>query len=1047
MKKRWKRVLRFGGLALAGALLLIIVFSLYVYFHKPALKGYIERTLSKRPGLTVEIGRLNYRLFPLRAEADSVKVTFVSALGRADVFIGRAETRGGLKRILGNQKPFLDHLTVSGLKIDFAEDPNAPPSGPIDVAGLSRTISDYLEYVTAISVKDCVLHLGLPVEGMDIAATGVDLRASGGGKTAVGLTAGRLDFRNDKPAAVLAASLRLDASWPRDGPFQADGGLELKAASVSLPDKNWAMAGLSLGAGFRGDEKKVWLSELALDVPDLVGLSGTAQVELGKNPVITVSSKLTIENIESAKKALAPFAPPDLPSFTLDGRVEWEGDVRDEMASGTAGISVKGTLRLPSARLKLMRDGLSVDQALRAELRLEGGPKSLRAAGFLDGSRGEVVASGVKINGLSFRLPVDVEGSRVSIPSFTAKTKGVVLSEQDRALKLDDLTMNGRMIFDYRSRSAEIGALSVEIPRLGEFKVAGTAESGPKGRMSLNLTSRNLDLGGLLAYFPTFVPEALSAWQPKGQADLTLEVKSATSGSGGYKLTGALDLMKAAFQDATGTIVSEGLEPRLRIGADIPASAFSPTATPTAPIHFSLELGLAQGESLLKDAYFNWQNDPLRLALSGALDLKSSEVRDAAAVISFPALGGLRAEGSVSFLATPSIALKLAAPSIDLARLYAFMGKMRPTQPSSLEVRGEAAAEADVRFGKSLRIGGKLRVREAEAKQKDGSFAVTGLEVDFPFLVSNGVRPGDEKEDTLFSAGHVRVNQIKTPAETLDSLRVDFYSARNLFLLFPVEVELWGARLRLGKTVVSLSPASFGLRGVSTLALSDLDFSKLPFNSESFKLEGKASIPENDLEITPREFRFKGRMLAEMFGGRMTLDGIRVTDVFSSGRRIMLQAEIEELDLGKLTDAVPFGAVTGIVDILLDDLALSYGQPESFSLTVRSVPRKGVSRKFSLKAVDNLSVISSGGQAAAPSRSFLTKLVNSFNYRQIGIACSLKNDVFTLRGTIVEGGVQYLVRRAAFFGIDVVNAKPVNTISFKDMLGRLERVGKSQEKK
>jgi hypothetical protein len=154
-----------------------------------------------------------------------------------------------------------------------------------------------------------------------------------------------------------------------------------------------------------------------------------------------------------------------------------------------------------------------------------------------------------------------------------------------------------------------------------------------------------------------------------------------------------------------------------------------------------------------------------------------------------------------------------------------------------------------------------------------------------------------------------------------------------------------------------------------------------------------------------------------------------------------------ELDMDRLTDVVPFGDVTGIVDVLLENVALSYGQPESFSMTIKSVPRKGVSQKFSLKAVDNLSVISSGGPSASPSSSFFTKFVHSFNYKQIGIACSLKNDIFTLQGTIVEGGVQYLVRRATFFGIDVVNAKPVNRISFKDMLGRMKRVGQGQEKK
>ena len=98
MKKRWKRIVRISAVGLGAVLFLIIAFSLYVYFNKSTLKSYIEKTLSKKAGLTVEIGRLNYRLFPLRAEADSVKVVVVSKLGRADVLVGRAEASGSLRR-------------------------------------------------------------------------------------------------------------------------------------------------------------------------------------------------------------------------------------------------------------------------------------------------------------------------------------------------------------------------------------------------------------------------------------------------------------------------------------------------------------------------------------------------------------------------------------------------------------------------------------------------------------------------------------------------------------------------------------------------------------------------------------------------------------------------------------------------------------------------------------------------------------------------------------------------------------------------------------
>jgi hypothetical protein len=1047
MKKRWKRALRTGGIVLASALILVIGFSLYVYFHKPALKSYIERTLSKKPGLTVTIGRLNYRVFPLHVEADSVKVVFVNVLGRADVLVSRMEAAGSLQRIFKDQKPYLDSLSVSGLKLEFAEDPNAPPSGPINVRDLTRMVSGYLDYVGNLNVTDSTLHIGLPVEGMDLAAAGVDLRASSSDKMALGLAVGRLDFRNNKPAASLSAGLRCEAAWPRSDPFRLEGRLDLAASSLSLPEKKWQGTGFGLKAGFRADEKSVAVDTFGLDIPGLAVLTGSGRAELGKNRLITVASKLEVKDIDLVKKTFAPFLPPDLPAFSVDGRLRWEGDVRQETTADGARISVNGALRLPPARLTMKQGGLSIGQTLQAELRLEGEPGSLRVSGSLEGSRGEVAGSSFRAGGVSFLLPVAIDGNRVTLSAFKAQARELVLPAGTRKLKLDGISIAGRVGLDSVHQSADIDSLAVDIPRLGAAHLTGKVGPGPRRRVALSLSSQNLDIGNILKYFSDFVPGTVTAWQPAGVAGLALDIRNAPRDSNRYQVKGTADIAKAAFQDLSGTIVSEGLEPRLRFEAEVPAPGSPGNAALSGPIPFSLELEMTKGESLWKDAYFNWQGEPVRVGLKGRFDPGAAEVRDAEAALSFAPLGELQAGGSVSLGPKPRLNLHLVAPSVDLARFTVFMGKMRPAQPAALEVQGQAAAEADINFWPSIDIRGKVRVRDAAAKRKDGSLVLAGIDVDLPFSVSNGVRPGDENEDYSIVPGSIRVREVKTPVAQLDPIRVDFLTARNLFLFYPVEIGLWGARLELGQSILSLFPASLALRGVSRLTLSDLDLSRLPFNSESFKISGKASIPESGLEISPREFRLNGRLVADIFGGRVTLDGLRVTDLFSPGRRIMLQAEVTGLDLGRLTDAVPFGDVKGIVDVSLRDLILSYGQPESFSLTVRSVPRKGTSQKFSLKAVDNLSVISSGGQAAAPSNSFLTKFVHSFNYRQIGIACSLKNDVFTLQGTIVEGGVQYLVRRSTFFGIDVVNAKPVDKISFKDMLGRLERVGKSQEKK
>ena len=1039
MKTRGKRIFRISAFALAAVLFLVVACSLYVYFHKPTLKNYLEKTLSKKAGLTVVIGRLNYRLFPLRVEAESVKVVFVNKPGRADVRIGRAEASGSLWRLINNQKPFFDSLAVSGLNIELAEHPNTPPSGPVSLRDLARMVSGNLEYVSDLVVKDASLHISLPAEGMDLSATGVNLKAAATDKTTIGLIVTRLDFRNDKPRSALAASLRCEATWPRGDPFSLEGTLDLTDSSISLPEKQWAGPSFNLKTGFLAGERSVVVSVFTLDIPDLVALSGSGRAELGENAVLTISSKLNIKNLDLAKKTFAPFLPPDLPAFFLDGSAQWEGNVRRETASGAAKIYVNGALRLPPAHFIMNQGSLSVDQALLAELHLEGDPAGLRAGGFVEGRQGRLAADSFQAAGFSFRLSVQIEGSRVNISSLKAQVKELVLPSGNRKLKLGDISISGNTKLDYLHQAVKINSLVVDVPRLGSISITGEASLNAQRQVNLALHSRNLDIGNILKYFPAFVPETVTAWRPGGQLDLSLEIRNEPSDPRRYRVKGTGDLSKVAFQDSSGAIVSEGLDPRLRFEADI--LSFDKA------IPFSLQLDLAKGESLWKDAYFNWQSEPLRLELKGTLDPRFRQVRDAAAAVFFPPLGEVRAGGALGFGPKPRFDFHLAAPSIDLASLNAFLGKMRPGRPSTWEVQGKAEAEVDIRLDTAFKVRGKVQVREAAARQKNGSLELAGIDADFPFSVSHGVRPGDEEMDDSLAPGHILIQEIKTPVAVLKPLRVDFYSTRNLFLFFPIEIGLWGSRLELGQSVLAINLVSPGIRGVSNLTLTDLDFSKLPFNSESFKLAGWASIPTSELEIRPGEFRLRGRLLADIFGGRLTVDDMRITDVFSAGRKIVFQAEVGGLDLGKLTASVPFGEVTGIVDVSLRDFALSYGQPENFILSILSVPRKGVSRKFSLKAVNNLSVISSNGPAAAPSHNFLTKLVNSFNYSRIGIACSLKNDVFTLQGTIVEGGIQYLVRRSAFFGIDVVNGNPVNKISFKDMLGRMKRVGQSQDKK
>ena len=206
----------------------------------------------------------------------------------------------------------------------------------------------------------------------------------------------------------------------------------------------------------------------------------------------------------------------------------------------------------------------------------------------------------------------------------------------------------------------------------------------------------------------------------------------------------------------------------------------------------------------------------------------------------------------------------------------------------------------------------------------------------------------------------------------------------NAFAVEPLSFELFGGRLELGRTVFRVDPRTGALRGAGSLALRELDISTFPIPSPQFKLTGKVRAEFPRLDIGLREIAVSGRGEADVFGGKVVLRDLTVADPFTPGRSISLNVDLLDLDLKKLTDEVPFGEVTGIIRGEIRGLVLSYGQPARFDLRIESVPRKGVPQTFSLKAVDNLTVLSSGQPASVGTGPFWMRFIRGFRYQKHG---------------------------------------------------------------
>jgi hypothetical protein len=205
-------------------------------------------------------------------------------------------------------------------------------------------------------------------------------------------------------------------------------------------------------------------------------------------------------------------------------------------------------------------------------------------------------------------------------------------------------------------------------------------------------------------------------------------------------------------------------------------------------------------------------------------------------------------------------------------------------------------------------------------------------------------------------------------------------------------------------------------------------------------IEGRLGGVLDPVILGPERMTAAGALTGDLFGGRLDVRRVTVERPFSSGPEIGADVNVDRADLERLSAALGVGRITGRLSGSIAGLRIAFGQPVAFHLKMASVPAEGVSQSVSLKAVNSISLLSTGSSLSGKGISMLATFFREFPYEKIGFECGLNNDVFTVRGLIHEDGVEYLVKRRFFAGINVINGNPDNRIGFSDMLERAKRV-------
>jgi hypothetical protein len=253
-----------------------------------------------------------------------------------------------------------------------------------------------------------------------------------------------------------------------------------------------------------------------------------------------------------------------------------------------------------------------------------------------------------------------------------------------------------------------------------------------------------------------------------------------------------------------------------------------------------------------------------------------------------------------------------------------------------------------------------------------------------------------------------------------------------------------GLRLTVGGGLVNVEQlqagyASGGLQLETRILLAGIDLQLLTSELGVVPMEGAVNADLGHIRFADGVLSSDGELRIEAFGGNLRLRNLQL-DPFSLGLpQFKGDIEFSGIDLFLLTQTFEFGAVHGVVDGQVHGLQLYGATPSHFSAGLQT--RLEGRRNISVKALNNLSILSQGGLSAALSRG-VYRFVDFYRYRRIGIQCELAEDVFTLHGTARPDSRRYLVDGGVLPPkIDIVASE--QPISFREMLRRLKRIDRT----
>ncbi|OPY77942.1 MAG: hypothetical protein A4E65_02529 [Syntrophorhabdus sp. PtaU1.Bin153] len=644
----------------------------------------------------------------------------------------------------------------------------------------------------------------------------------------------------------------------------------------------------------------------------------------------------------------------------------------------------------------------------------------------------------------SLVLKIKFEGDRIILTEAHLSSGPVNLRKGNYQSSVKGIQVKTDLTYETKSGMIRARSFKGEISGLGTFEgsVRGTLKNDFPWQATVE--ARDIDFANLFALLRTFAENSPgSEWSVQGKGTVKAQLEGTMSGAApGAKGKATLRSRKGGFASKDGTKAGQGIEGEIVVRFSLPSSR-------ERKKDINASLSLSSGEYLWGKYYKDYGK--VRGKASSTVDLAVTENHrvDFSGTADLFNTGKYRYRGSFDKGRWGlSLGLKeISNKDAFLVLLAEYLNEVEPSLKGS-EVGGSLDAEINLTGkGNEFTITGFVDLRNTFIRVPEMSLAIDQVDMSLPldlsYPSSGTYNPREDKVRT----GWLGIKSIRKGTMGLSDLEVHLGISENaLWLTKSITIPFFGGSIRVLRYKVT-DPLSPSRKFYVTAGLQNIDLGS--FMRELTGLEFPGTMEARFPMITYQDNRWttEGKTSVKIFGGEVNISNFYAQEIFSASRKIGGDVDFHDINLGSITETIKIGKITGVIEGSIKGLEIEYGQPSRFTLEITSVKKRGVEQRVSVDAVENISILGTGsGGVGMILKSGLNRFFKEYPYSGIGILCTLENDNFHIRGTIHEGNKEYLVRRALFRGIDIINRDPDNTISFRDMQERIGRVFHEGEK-